>query len=82
KKYPPEVYSFIIFSELNIVTSPLDGTILPGVMRPSVLSLLSHHLHTTALPELPTHTRIHTAGRTLTTSDVRAFRSLSSQHTP
>ncbi|KAH9067019.1 branched-chain amino acid aminotransferase II [Lactarius deliciosus] len=38
--------------ELDVVTPPLDGTILPGVTRASVLALLSHRPHTTALPQL------------------------------
>ncbi|KAI0247839.1 branched-chain amino acid aminotransferase II [Lactifluus subvellereus] len=60
--------------DLDVVTPPLDGTILPGVTRDSVLALLSHHPHTTtaALPQLPAHTRIHTAERPLTMSELFA----------
>jgi branched-chain amino acid aminotransferase len=54
------------------VTPPLDGTILPGVTRASVLSLLSHTPHTAALPQLPADVRLHTAERELTMSELFA----------
>ena len=57
---------------LNVVTPPLDGTILPGVTRTSVLSLLSHHPHTTALPHLPPTLHLHAAEHTLTMSELFA----------
>jgi branched-chain amino acid aminotransferase len=57
---------------LDVVTPPLDGTILPGVTRASVLSLLSHTPLTAALPQLPTDVRLHTAERTLTMSELFA----------
>jgi len=50
-----------------MVTPLLGGTILPGVMRALVLSLLSHCLHTTVLPHLPpTLHNLHVAKHTLT----------------
>ncbi|KAI9452412.1 branched-chain amino acid aminotransferase II [Lactarius psammicola] len=58
--------------QLDVVTPPLDGTILPGVTRASVLALLSHHPHTAALPRLPAHVRIRTAERALTMSELFA----------
>jgi branched-chain amino acid aminotransferase len=68
--------------DLDVVTPPLDGTILPGVTRASVLSLLSHHPSTTALPQLnlnlPQPTaghpcrRIHITERTLSISELFA----------
>ena len=57
---------------LDIVTPPLDGTILPGVTRASVLSLLSHRPHTAALPNLPQTPTLHTSERTLTISELFA----------
>ena len=57
---------------LDVVTPPLDGTILPGVTRASVLSLLSHTPHTAALPQLPTDVCIHTTERALTMSELFA----------
>jgi branched-chain amino acid aminotransferase len=53
-----------------VVTPPLDGTILPGVTRTSVLSLLSHRPLTAALPQLPPTLHIHVAERTLTMSEL------------
>ena len=57
---------------LDIVTPPLDGTILPGVTRASVLSLLSHRPHTAALPNLPRTLTLHTLERALTMSELFA----------
>ena len=42
----------VALAELDVVTPPLDRTILPGVTRASVLALLSYHPLTTALPQL------------------------------
>ena len=50
------------------VTPLLHGTILPGMMRASVLSLLSHHPHMTMLPHLPPTLHLHAAECTLTMS--------------
>ena len=63
---------FIAFAELDVVTPPLDGTILPGVTRASVLALLSHRPLTAALPLLPPDVRIHTTERALTMSELFA----------
>ena len=63
---------FATCAELDVVTPPLDGTILPGVTRNSVLALLSHHPLTAALPLLPADMRIHTAERVLTMSELFA----------
>jgi len=60
---------------LDVVTPPLDGTILPGVTRASVLSLLSHHPLSAALPQLPptrTLHHIHVTERPLTMSELFA----------
>lgn len=54
------------------MTPPLDGTILPGVTRASVLSLLSHHPHTAALPNLPQTLTLHTSERALTMPELFA----------
>jgi hypothetical protein len=58
---------------LDVVTPPLDGTILPGVTRASVLALLSHHAPgntaAAALPQLPPLAYLHTADRALTMSE-------------
>lgn len=58
--------------ELDVVTPPLDGTILPGVTRDSVLALLSHRPPKAVLPLLPADVRIHTAERPLTMSELLA----------
>lgn len=63
-----------VFAALDIVTPPLDGTILPGVTRASVLSLLTHRPHTAALPKLllPQSLALHTSERPLTMSELFA----------
>lgn len=55
----------VALAELDVVAPPLDGTILPGATRASVLAL-SHHPHTTALSRLPAHMRILNADCALT----------------
>lgn len=45
--------------DLDVITPPLDGTILPGLTRDSVLSLTSAHPSQTALPHLPTSLKLH-----------------------
>jgi branched-chain amino acid aminotransferase len=51
---------------------PLDGTILPGVIHTSVLSLLSHRPLTAALPQLPPTLHVQVPERTLTMSELFA----------
>lgn len=60
---------------LDVITPPLDGTILPGVTRASVLSLLAAHPTSTSLPELSNALRIHIYERTLTMSELYAYHS-------
>ena len=52
------------------MTPPLDGTILPGVTRASVLSLLAAHPAETSLPNLSNRTRMHTHERSITMTDI------------
>ena len=59
-----------MFAALDVVTPPLDGTILPGVTRASVLSLLSHQPHAAALPRLSADVRLQAAERALTMSEL------------
>ncbi|KAA1475390.1 branched-chain amino acid aminotransferase II [Dentipellis sp. KUC8613] len=59
--------------DLDIVTPPLDGTILPGVTRASVLSLLSAHPAQTSLPNLSNKTRLHTHERPITMTELAAW---------
>lgn len=65
-------HRLLALAELDVVTPPLDGTILPGVTRASVLSLLSHRPPAAALPRLPANVRIRTAERELTMSELFA----------
>ncbi|KAI0027122.1 branched-chain amino acid aminotransferase II [Vararia minispora EC-137] len=56
--------------DMDIVTPPLDGTILPGITRASVLELLAAHGNETSLPYLSNKTRLHTHERVVTMSEL------------
>ncbi|KAI0042133.1 branched-chain amino acid aminotransferase II [Auriscalpium vulgare] len=58
---------------LDIVTPPLDGTILPGVTRASVLSLLNAHPSATSLPHLSNSLRLYTHERPITMPELVAW---------
>lgn len=57
-------------ADLDVITPPLDGTILPGVTRDSTIGLCAAHASRTTLPGLPASTRLHVAEQTLTMSDL------------
>ncbi|EIN13179.1 branched-chain amino acid aminotransferase II [Punctularia strigosozonata HHB-11173 SS5] len=56
--------------DLDVVTPPLDGTILPGVTRQSCIELLSAHGSRTVLPGLSPETKLHVEERTLTIAEL------------
>ena len=56
-------------ADLDLVTPPLDGTILPGLTRASCLTLAAAHPSKTSLPKLP-NVRIHTHERPFTMRDL------------
>jgi branched-chain amino acid aminotransferase len=58
--------------DLDLVTPPLDGTILPGLTRDSCLSLAAAHPSKTTLPGLP-NVRLHTHERPFTMRDLAAW---------
>ncbi|KAH9948076.1 branched-chain amino acid aminotransferase II [Amylocystis lapponica] len=55
---------------IDVVTAPLDGTILPGVTRNSCLALAAAHPSRTLLPGLPETLRLHPQERAFTVSDL------------
>ncbi len=57
----------------DLYTPPLDGTILPGVTRDSILALAAAHPSRTVLPGLPKDTHLHPAERTLTMPELAAW---------
>jgi len=66
---------FVVFkqsdSSLELVTPPLDGMILPGVTRDSVLALArSHASYTTSIPNLPSNLTV--SERPVTMAEVKA----------
>ncbi|KAI0695286.1 branched-chain amino acid aminotransferase II [Cerioporus squamosus] len=59
--------------DLDILTPPLDGTILPGITRDSSLALCAAHPSRTTLPGLDPSIRLHTSERILTVPQLAAW---------
>ena len=60
-------------ADLDVITPPLDGTILPGITRASTLELVRAHPSRTTLPGLSPETRLHAAERELTIPQLAAW---------
>ena len=60
-------------TDLDVFTPPLDGTILPGVTRASVISLLTAHPTETSLPELSNNMHLHTREQPITMPEIAAW---------
>jgi branched-chain amino acid aminotransferase len=56
--------------DLDLITPPLDGTILPGLTRSSCLSLAKAHASRTILPYIPASQRLHGQERIITMQDL------------
>ena len=63
---------FNVISGLDLVTPPLDGTILPGLTRASCLALAAAHPSKTTLSNLP-NIRLHTHERPFTMADLATW---------
>lgn len=59
--------------DLDVITPPLDGTILPGLTRASCLELASAHSSTSALPGLAPTLNLHVSERKMTMADLRLW---------
>ncbi|KAG6915375.1 hypothetical protein DXG01_011776 [Tephrocybe rancida] len=60
--------------DLDVITPPLDGTILPGLTRLSCLELLdAHTAQKTVLPGIPASQKLHTHERTLTMPEIAGY---------
>jgi len=60
--------------DVDVITPPLDGTILPGLTRASCLELAaSHTAKKTILPSLPSTLRLHTHEQPLTMAQLGAW---------
>lgn len=56
---------------MDVFTPPLDGTILPGVTRASVISLIqSHGVGELALPHIPSDWNLHVQETVVTMPDI------------
>ena len=60
-------------ADLDVITPPLDGTILPGITRASTLELVRAHPSRTTLPGLSPETRLHAAERELIIPQLAAW---------
>ncbi|OBZ74916.1 Branched-chain-amino-acid aminotransferase, mitochondrial [Grifola frondosa] len=60
-------------ANLDVLTPPLDGTILPGVTRDSCLALANAHPSRTILPHLPSTVRLHAQEYNLTMSELATW---------
>ncbi|KAH9858608.1 branched-chain amino acid aminotransferase II [Lenzites betulinus] len=58
---------------IDVVTPPLDGTILPGVTRESVLDLAAAHSSRTALPNLSPSLRLFPVERVFTMAELQTW---------
>ncbi|THG92780.1 hypothetical protein EW026_g8242 [Hermanssonia centrifuga] len=56
--------------DLDILTSPLDGTILPGVTRDSMLTLIAAHGSKSSLRNIPTSLKLYPHERTFTIGEL------------
>lgn len=64
----------MVLIDLDVHTPDLDGTILPGVTRSSVLSLLDAHTSSSlSLPTLPKAVKIHTHEHPITMPELKAW---------
>ncbi|EJD04546.1 branched-chain amino acid aminotransferase II [Fomitiporia mediterranea MF3/22] len=59
--------------DVDLITPPLDGTILPGVTRSSVIELAHAHSSGTPLDGISPSQRMHVHERTLTMNDLKKF---------
>jgi branched-chain amino acid aminotransferase len=60
--------------DVDLITPPLDGTILPGLTRASTLTLAdAHSAGNIALPGVPTSLKLHTHERPLTMGEIDAL---------
>jgi branched-chain amino acid aminotransferase len=57
-------------TDWDVITPPLDGTILPGVTRSSALNLTSAHPSHTILTPLPHTLRLYAREQVITMSDL------------
>ena len=63
--------------DLDVLTPPLDGTILPGVTRASCIALLEAHTSQIfELPGIPLTQRLHAHERTVTMHDLKSWSAL------
>lgn len=55
---------------MDVITPPLDGTILPGITRASCLELAAAHPKDNPLPGLPVSLRLHSQEREITMTNI------------
>ena len=60
-------------ADIDVITPPLDGTILPGVTRDSVLRLVAAHGARGDVLKLPASLKLHAVERAVTMADITAW---------
>jgi branched-chain amino acid aminotransferase len=62
-----------MITDLDVVTPPLDGTILPGLTRASCIELAQAHGSKTFLPGLADTLKLHVQERRMTMADLQRW---------
>lgn len=62
--------TYALSADLDVVTPPTDGTILPGVTRDSCIVLTKAHGHNMALPGLSPSVKLHLHERDITLTEL------------
>lgn len=60
-------------TDVDLLTPLLDGTILPGITRVSILELAAAHPSRTILPDIAPSVRLHPAERDLTMTELHQW---------
>lgn len=63
-------HSLNLGADIDIITPPLDGTILPGVTRESSLELFNAHGKETSLPNLSNKIKLHAREQSITMTEL------------
>jgi branched-chain amino acid aminotransferase len=67
-------FNRLFLIDVDLITPPLDGTILPGLTRASTLALAEAHTACKiTLPGVPTSMKLHVHERSLTMAEIDAF---------
>lgn len=63
----------IILTDIDVITPPLNGTILPGVTRDSTLHLIAAHGEKGNVLKLPQSPKLHAVEREISMAEVKQW---------